>query len=74
MSQFDNLVSIAPVTDFRWENPAPVMYRLARTADGELLLQGLYQWGDNRGTVGSEWRTVETVQLPAIEESGSATP
>ena len=38
-------------------------YRLARTPEGETVLQRAYQWSDGMSG-GFEWQTLETFQLP----------
>lgn len=43
------------------ESSTPVQYRLARR-NGELILQGAYQWHDGRGG-GLDWRDEKTVDL-----------
>lgn len=39
----------------------PTNFRLARKPDGELILQGEYQWHHGFNEYGSEWRDLETV-------------
>ena len=45
----------------RVENQTPAAYRLARKPDGELVLQGAYQWQQGRD-YGHTWRDIETVE------------
>ena len=46
----------------RTESMSPVGYRLARKPNGEVVLQGAYEWG--QGSYGGyEWRDIETVEL-----------
>ncbi len=40
----------------------PVLYRLARKPDGELVLQGAYKWQE-RNSVGIEWLDIPTVEI-----------
>lgn len=52
---------IAPA---RTESTAPNAYRLAKKANGELMLQGAYMWQEGWSNYGHEWRDIPTVELP----------
>lgn len=46
----------------RIENGTPTGYRLARKPDGELILQGAFQWSEGCND-GVEWREIPTLIL-----------
>lgn len=64
------LITMPISTITRTGNSNPSEYRLAKTQDGELILQGLFTWQEidtaTRNCVGgdSEWRDIPTFDLP----------
>lgn len=58
--QLDNYTEIA-VGPSRIESSIPTLYRLAKTSDGTLILQGGYRWQQGFTNTGITWRDIETV-------------
>lgn len=51
------------ITPIRTESTHPVASHLARKPDGELILQGAYQWQEGWDKSEIEWRDIPTEQL-----------
>jgi hypothetical protein len=50
------------LTPCRMESSTPAAYRLAKKPNGEVVLQGAYQWTDGK-MGGFTWRDIPTVEL-----------
>lgn len=46
----------------RVESGTPIGYRLARKSDGEIVLQGAFEWSEGCSR-GFEWREIPTIIL-----------
>lgn len=58
----NRLTGTMRVTAARVESGTPASYRLARKPDGELILQGAFQWSEGCNN-GIEWRDIPTLIL-----------
>ena len=47
----------------RTQASLPSMYRLAKLPNGEMVLQGSYQWFESENNYGFEWKEIPTVNL-----------
>jgi len=56
-------VKMAIPAPTRTEKTTPCAYRLAKKADGSLVLQGAYMWQEGWDNCGHEWRDIPTVEL-----------
>lgn len=54
--------TMSTITAARVESSVPVQYRLARR-NGNLILQGCYQWQQGFDSSGFEWRDIPTLDL-----------